>query len=268
IWRQTLNGDSFLLIDQKQQPVFGTLSSLQQLCSSDHLFMDGTFSSCTYTNLLAAIQRICYENHLIINPKYITIDFETAIINSLSRIFPNAAIKGCNFHFNKYLYKRLQALGFQSAFINAESTDINDINVRNLYKKTAALASTPPNQIPNLWVQIMDDFQYIQNIEPFFDYFTTTCVDGNAMFDYSLWNYFDFLSHRTNNNVEGWHCRLNSLLYHVHHPNIYVFVNSLKEDFAFNTAIITQTSATGATPSRKKLYVQRNTRILDLEKRF
>ncbi|CAF0746747.1 unnamed protein product [Didymodactylos carnosus] len=42
----------------------------------------------------------------------------------------------------------------------------------------------------------------------------------------------------------------------------------LKEDFAFNTAIITQTSATGATPSRKKLYVQRNTRILDLEKRY
>ncbi|CAF1596571.1 unnamed protein product [Didymodactylos carnosus] len=46
IWRQTLNGDPFLLIEQKQQPVFGTLSSLQQLCSSDHLFMDGTFSSC------------------------------------------------------------------------------------------------------------------------------------------------------------------------------------------------------------------------------
>ncbi|CAF3891855.1 unnamed protein product, partial [Didymodactylos carnosus] len=81
--------------------------------------------------------------------------------------------------------KHLQALGFQSAFIDAESTDINDINVRNLYKKTAALAFMPPNQIPNLWVQIMDDFQYIQNIEPFFDYFTTTWVDDNAMFDYS-----------------------------------------------------------------------------------
>ncbi|CAF0985676.1 unnamed protein product, partial [Didymodactylos carnosus] len=54
----------------------------------------------------------------------------------------------------------------------------------------------------------------------------------------------------------------------VHHPNFYVFLNSLKEDFAFNTAIITQTSATGATPSRKKLYVQRNTRILVLEKRY
>ncbi|CAF1635320.1 unnamed protein product [Didymodactylos carnosus] len=42
--------------------------------------------------------------------------------------------------------------------------------------------------------------------------------------------------------------------------------SSLNEDFAFNTAIITQTSATGA--SLKKLYVHRNTRILDLEKGY
>ncbi|CAF1454865.1 unnamed protein product [Didymodactylos carnosus] len=183
----------------KQQPVFGTLSSLQQLCSSDHLFMDGTLSSCpspfyqlytihsynnqistpkfyslladknqgTYTHLLAAIQRICYENQLIINPKYITIDFETAMINSLNMIFPNATIKGFNFHFNKCLYKHLQVLGFQSAFNNAESTDINDINVRNLYRKTASLAFMPPNQIPDLWVQIVNDFNKFKILNHF-----------------------------------------------------------------------------------------------------
>ena len=77
-------------------------------------------------------------NNISLNPKFITIDFEQAAILAVKLIFLNAIIKGCNFHFNKCIYTKLQDLKFQSAFINKRSNDINEINIRNLYKKKYA----------------------------------------------------------------------------------------------------------------------------------
>ncbi|CAF4573943.1 unnamed protein product, partial [Didymodactylos carnosus] len=148
-------------------PIFGTTESLQQLstCDNTHLFMDGTFKSCprpfyqlytihsinddlstpklytllpdkkgsTYISLLNGIQNLFHMNNICINSKYITIDFEQAAINAITLVFPNATVKGCNFHFNKCMYTKLQELGFQSSFINAKSSDPDEINIRTLY---------------------------------------------------------------------------------------------------------------------------------------
>ena len=93
-------------------------------------------------------------NNICLNPKFVTIDFEQVAINVMKFIFPNATIKGCNFHFNKCICTKLQDLGFQSAFINNKSSDINETNIRNLYKKTCALAFMPPQEVSKLWVMI------------------------------------------------------------------------------------------------------------------
>ena len=147
-------------------------------------------------------------NSISLNPKFITIDFEQAAILAVKLIFPNVIIKGCNFHFNKCMYTKLQDLGFQSAFINKKSSDRNVINIRNLYKKNVcAFAFMSPREIGKLWVMIMDEYQAIENIEGFYDYVTNTWIDDDALFDSVLWNYYDFKSLRTNNYVEGWHHR-------------------------------------------------------------
>jgi hypothetical protein len=176
IWSKTLNGELFVLNTLKH-PIFGTLESLKQLSKSEknHLFFDGTFKSCpnpfyqlysvhsltndlstpklytllsdkrgpTYISMFNSILNLCYTNDICLNPSFVTIDFEQAAINSIRLIFPNAVVKGCNFHFNKCIYTKLQELGFQSAFIDNKSSDINDINIRNLYKKTCVLAFMP-----------------------------------------------------------------------------------------------------------------------------
>ena len=59
-------------------------------------------------------------------------------------------------------------------FINKKSSDINEINIRNLYKKVCALAFMPTREIGKLWVMIMDEYQDIENIEGFYDYVTNT----------------------------------------------------------------------------------------------
>ncbi|CAF4510547.1 unnamed protein product, partial [Didymodactylos carnosus] len=127
IWRKTLSGESFVLLDSIH-PIFGTTESLQQLstCDNTHLFMDEAFKSCprpfyqlytihsinddlstpklysllpdkkgsTYISLLNGIQNLFHMNNIYINPKYITIDFEQAAINAITLVFPNATIKG------------------------------------------------------------------------------------------------------------------------------------------------------------------------------
>ena len=77
-------------------------------------------------------------NNISLNPKFIIIDFEQAAIPAVKLIFLNAIIKRCNFHFNKFIYTKLLDLGFQSVFINKKSSDTNEINIKNLYKKKYA----------------------------------------------------------------------------------------------------------------------------------
>ncbi|CAF1210237.1 unnamed protein product, partial [Didymodactylos carnosus] len=177
----------------------------------------------TYISLLHAVLNLFHSNNIFINPKYITIDFEFAAINAIKLVFPNATIKGCNFHFNKCIYKKLQELGFQSSFINSTSNDPNGMNIRELYKKTCALAFMPQEEVRNLWVNVMDEFQNIERINQFYDYVTSTWIDDDALFHISLWNYFNFKSLRTNNNLEGGHYRLNNDLNHINHPFLYIY---------------------------------------------
>ena len=78
--------------------------------------------------------------------------------------------------------------------------------------------------------------------------------------------YFDSL--RTNNHVEGWHHRLNNDLHNVTHPHFYIFIREIQNDYAYNAAISSRHSATGALAPRKKLFVNRNVRLHDLENRY
>ena len=88
------------------------------------------------------------------------------------------------------------------------------------------------------------------------------------LFDFVLWNYYDFKSLRTNNHVEGWHHRLNNDLNNVVYPQFYLFIRTIQNDYAYNSAILSRHLATGILPPQKKLFVNRNTRLHNLEERF
>ena len=77
---------------------------------------------------------------------------------------------------------------------------------------------------------IMDEYQHIENIEDFYDYIINTWRDDDALFDYTLWNYYDFRSLRTNNHLEGWYHRLNNVV----HPHFYLFIGAIQNDYAYN----------------------------------
>ncbi|CAF1075997.1 unnamed protein product [Rotaria sordida] len=84
----------------------------------------------------------------------------------------------------------------------------------------------------------------------------------------TIWNYYDFKSLKTNNHVEGCHHRLNNDLNNVVHPHFYIFIHVIQHDYAYNLAISSCHLATGILPPRKKLFVNRNARLHNLEERF
>ena len=86
----------------------------------------------------------------------------------------------------------------------------------------------------------------------------------DALFDSVLWNYYDFKSLRTNNHVEEWHHRLNNVVC----PHFYLFIRAIQNDYAYNSEILSRHLATGILSPRKKLFVNRNTRLYNLEECF
>jgi hypothetical protein len=67
-----------------------------------------------YKLFLNELRTATIQHNLILNPRFITIDFERGAIGALKNIFPNALIKGCNFHFNQCLFKKIQELGLSA----------------------------------------------------------------------------------------------------------------------------------------------------------
>ena len=110
-WRLLLNGEDFTLIDNKNLRyfIFGTTDSLKMLCSSDHMFANGTFksspssftqlysihtepsvlnytlpvlcallpnkSTATYIAFFNHLHNIYTQHDLILNSRLITVDF-------------------------------------------------------------------------------------------------------------------------------------------------------------------------------------------------
>ena len=125
----------------------------------------------------------------------------------------------------------------------------------------------PVSEINNLWCEIMDKFDHIPRSEDFFNYYTDTWIEDNCLFPRHLWNYYNFNGPRTNNGLEGWHHRLNSNIA-TSNPNLYVVIDELKKDYAFNMATIQQVENNMNKPPRNKKFIYRNLQILDLMKRY
>ena len=52
------------------------------------------------------------------------------------------------------------------------------------------------------------------------------------------------------------------------YPHFYLFIRAIQNDYAYNSAISSRHLATGILPLQKKLLVNRNTRLHNLEERL
>lgn len=252
----------------------------QLLTEATEFFMDGTFKSCcplfdqlytihvdlgstpeatcivpavyallpnrreaTYKRLFKLIQ----EKIPKFCPKKVHIDFERAAINALKDVFPKIVIKGCNFHFNQALWRKVQEIGLTTQYRDNEE-------VRNHIRKCAALAYLPPDYISNAWIQIMENAPNEEAVVKFNDYFVEQWMENEW-----LWICYNE-RHRTTNSVEGWHNRLNRLIGKCH-PNIFELVKVLTKEINYYSIIQQRCDLYMPTPKRTKKYFDLDSRV-------
>ena len=135
-------------------------------------------------------------------------DFEIAIINACSDVFPQSEISCCYFHFKQALYRSVQRLGLQILH-----NDPNDREVKIHMHMFAALAFVPVDNVTHAFRRLKNSAPAC--LDDFIQYFETTFVGvaargrrpaQAARYAIHLWNQYSAVieeEDNTNNVSEG-----------------------------------------------------------------
>ncbi len=116
------------------------------------------------------------------------------------KIFPQVALRGCLFHWNQAIYRKIQDLGLQAAYQKRQGT-------HKFCRTIMALPFLPQEWIPRIFEQIRSADGVTAQLEELMAYMDTQWI-RNPTFPVSSWSVYQ-RQYRTNNDVEGWHNRLN-----------------------------------------------------------
>ncbi|XP_048246386.1 uncharacterized protein LOC125377370 [Haliotis rufescens] len=191
------------------------------------------------------------------NPEIFQVDFEVAAIRALRTEFQGSDIKGCFFHFTQAIWRKTQELGLAVGYRD------NPL-VEQWIRRAAALPLLPLQQVQDAWIDSMNQSPDVPNADEFNDYIVTNWVDYEARFPLSLWNHHQTFGPRTNNNLEGFHSRLNASLNH-RHPNLYRFIEIIKKIEKSEKTKLSQLDLGAAPPARKRVYKEIDNRLSRLK---
>ncbi|XP_071040786.1 uncharacterized protein [Parasteatoda tepidariorum] len=92
-----------------------------------------------------------------------------------------------------------------------------------------AMPFVPMAQVDEAFLILVGEVTWAAPITHLISYYTDTWLEEEALFTADIWNHFSTEDNiRTNNNVEGWHSKLQKSGMPPK-PNIYIFVNKIKE---------------------------------------
>lgn len=179
-------------------------------------------------------------------------DFELAVWSAVKNALPGVTQRGCCFHFKQAVWRNVQNVGLQVAYGS-------DDNVNRLCRKTMALAFLPPAVISRAFEDLEQE-----NVRPevsaHLDYVRRNWIDSQV-WPPSTWSVFQ-QPIRTNNDVEGWHRRLNSKAGHSQ-LNLYQLVQLLGQEATLGAVGVRLMSEAGAARVQRKKYRKVNTFIFD-----
>ncbi|CAG7729356.1 unnamed protein product [Allacma fusca] len=273
----TQSGEPFLLSDSGPGPqrilLFSTKHDLSILAENNDWYMDGTFkvaphpfcqlytihgfrlhaslptlfallpnkSEETYNRLFSTLKGL--QNGLA--PRSLMTDFEQGPINAFREAFPQTEIRG---------YRTIADFALKM-------------------RTFAALSFVPPEHVKSYYMVLKREPFVLEGrqMEEFVQYFEETWIGTPARrgtwrssrFEPQLWNMYHSVltdTHRTNNNIEGWHSRFESLI-GAHHPMIWKFIQVLQKEQNVTRAKTIQFLAGAEPPPSKKKYRLLNSRL-------
>jgi hypothetical protein len=190
-----------------------------------YAFMNGK-SEEDYKRVIGYVKQAATKLGIRLNPKTIMTDFELAAINAFKYEFPGATNKGCFFHFNQCLYRKVCEVGLKTDYSESDTVNL-------LVRLSMILPLVPLNEISEAYY-IVTEYKpevFCPKIEKFMDYVFTQWVGDvsmeiNNVYEHELWNHHGSKV-RTNNHIEGFHSKLNKLV-KAAKPHIFKMVNVIK----------------------------------------
>ncbi|CAF3352292.1 unnamed protein product [Rotaria socialis] len=257
-----------LLDRRKRMLLFGSVTQLEILFDSSTILMDGTFSTTppffdqvftihalkyetsnrtllclsksllyflcfpcifgvlpdrkrtTYQHLFKILKGLAVSMNRTFKPARVMSDYEASIITAVVNEFSQAIHSGCSFHFTQAIYRRIQSLGLITSYSQ-------DSDIRICCRKLMALALLPIDQIETSFYNLRTKSSAAvkQELHQLFLYFNHQWITNVPMKMWSVHGY----QHRTNNNCEGFHNRLNQRILKAH-PNIWTFIKCIQNE--------------------------------------
>nr|XP_021003896.2 uncharacterized protein LOC107456493 [Parasteatoda tepidariorum] len=189
-------------------------------------------------------------------------DFEVGAMNALKEEVPSVKIKGCHFHYSQSIWRKVQELGLVSHYINTAE-------IRQFIRRLMAMPFVPLGQVDEAFFISVAEVTWTAPITDLISYFTDTWLEEEALFTVDIWNHFSTDDNiRTNNNVEGWHSKLQKSGMSPK-PNVYIFVNKMKEIEEENIAERRMLLCGSENPPQQKaVYKKVNDRLYSLKQRL
>ena len=292
------NGTEFLLHDSgpgsDRVILFSTETNMELLSRCTTIFSDGTFSTApknlfsqlytvhgeisageektvvplVYAFLPNKLQRT-YERvlevireNVDINPRTWIVDFERGAINAIEKYWPNVT-RGCYFHLQQSVYRKVVELGCKSNYEN-DSQFVHHI------KCISALVFLPENEVEEGFRTLTNHSAFPVEATQIAGYFHKTYIGlnqadssvGRPLFAIKFWNVNERTKnddHRTNNQVEGWHRRFQSVL-SCGNPGFFTCVKALKREQVNTTNKVNRLQA-GFSVKKKNKYIALNDRL-------
>lgn len=224
----------------------------------------------TYVKILVELKKI--EPRLA--PSRIVVDFENAFILAIERVFPDADIKGCLFHFGQCLWRAIQEHELQPRYSNDSDFALN-------LRMLKALSFVPEDYVQIAFDELIGSEFYVANaddLKPLLNYFSSTWHTSNdranrrrgPTFATVMWNHYDSVidGHaRTNNAVEGWHNRFNKKA-QACHLSMWKFIELLKSEQSIFEVEYEQVNAGAVPPPKKRKYRDLDARIENVVESF
>ncbi|MEM7106559.1 MAG: hypothetical protein AAF502_25780 [Bacteroidota bacterium] len=207
----------------------------------------------SYEKAFAIISNVCRVKNISLDSwSTISSDFEIAIHKGAKNVFPNINIRGCFFHYGQAIYNKVKSMGWAAVYKNDYSFYVS-------IRRLIALGMVPAPQKYRYFVEIYNDSTDPRYHKFCDDYFVRTWL---IRYSQNIWDWYN-VQKRTNNDVEGWHNRLNKF-FSTPHLSLYRFVATLLEEAKRSSKDLQLRLAGANLPRRNPVYQGINQQFVNL----